>query len=108
MKKANINMTRTTETRDGKKGFVIEGSVNGSYDDLMDMLAYVCIDLARSTKRPTPIVLMDVVKHAAIIEASGYGADKQPDRITGTHIDASALGKALERLKQEGGNENGK
>ena len=106
MKKASINMTRTTETRDGKKGFVIEGSVNGSYDDLLDILAYTCIDLARSSKRPTALVLMDVVKHAAIIEASGYGADKQPDRITGTHIDASILGKALERLKEDGGKDH--
>ena len=39
MKKANINMTRTTETRDGKKGFVIEGNVTGSYSDLLDILA---------------------------------------------------------------------
>lgn len=102
MKKANINMTRTEANKDGKKGFVIEGNVSGNYSDLMDILAYTCIDLARSSKRPTPIVLMDVVKHAAIIDASGYGADKEPDRITGTHIDASVLGKALEKLKEDG------
>lgn len=106
MKKASINMTRTEANKDGKKGFVIEGSVNGSYDNLMYILAYTCIDLARSSKLPTPIVLMDVVKHASMIEASGYGADKEPDRITGTHIDASVLGKALERLKQEGSAED--
>ena len=78
---AEVNLTKRND--EDKGGFFMNGCIKGNPNDIVDICAYVIVDLAKT----------------------GGGEDKHQ---SGTVTDASMLAKTIEILKKEGGKENGK
>lgn len=72
---SKIDMTRKEIIEDGKKGFVIDGTMMGTGEGCIDILAYCVINLARNVKRTPPEVLMKLLKRVQYLDKKGVGKD---------------------------------
>lgn len=92
-----INLERI----DGDKSYSIEGQLIGTPNEILDIVACVIIDLADTCGTPEPIILMDLTKKVARINANKQNVIKKD----GVKINTKMLGKALEKLKEEENND---
>lgn len=99
--KAEINL----EKEPAEKGFYMKGNIRGDVHDLIDIVAYVIMDLAISTKTPPPVLLMDVVNTVKDFDASGAFRNGKGIR-RGMTINKTELIKALDKLKEDGGKDH--
>lgn len=99
--KAKIEM----EKEPAEKGFYMKGNIHGEMHDLIDIVAYVIMDLADSSKTPPPILLMDVVNTVKEFDAAGAFRNGKGIR-RGMTINKTELIKALDKLKEDGGEDH--
>lgn len=85
----------------GEKGYAIEGQLRGTPNGILDIVSSVIIDLADTCETPAPIILMDLAKKVARIDANKQNIIKKD----GVKINTKMLGKALEKLKEEENND---
>lgn len=85
----------------GDRGYSIEGQIRGTPNGILDIIASVVIDLADTCGTPAPIILMDLAKKVARIDANKQKIIKKD----GVKINTKMLGKALEKLKEEENND---
>lgn len=85
----------------GEKGYAIEGQLRGTPNGILDIVSSVIIDLADTCETPAPIILMDLAKKVARIDANKQNIIKKD----GVKINNKMLGKALEKLKEEENND---
>lgn len=101
--KIDLELIRET----GKKGFLISGSVRGTPEDLISIIAYSICELARIVDVEPPQMLLAVVHIVKELDLSGQCKGTQ-GIIKGEIVDASGLKTALDILKKEGEHGNGK
>lgn len=101
--KAKIELTREP----AENGYNVMGSIRGNVHDLVDLVAYVIMDIATSTEVPPPSILIDVVRTVKELHMSGAW-ERRKGEANGIRYDATTLQKALEKLKEDGGQTDGK
>lgn len=101
--KIDLELIRET----GKKGFLISGSVRGTPEDLISIIAYSICDLAEIVNLEPPTILLAVVDVVKTLDLSGQCKGTQ-GIIKGERVDASGLKEALKLLEKEGEHGNGK
>lgn len=102
--KAKIELTREPV----ENGFNVTGRIRGSTHDLIDLVAYVIMDIATTTEVPPPEILIDVVLCVNQLDMSGAW-ERRKGEVKGMKYDATTLQKALEKLKdlkEDGGEEH--
>lgn len=93
--KAEINITRVP----AENGYNVSGSIRGNTHDLIDLVAYVIMDIATTTEVPPPEILIDVVRCVKQLDMSGAW-ERRKGEVKGMKYDARTLQKALEKLKE--------
>lgn len=101
--KAEIKLTREPV----ENGFNVTGSMRGNTHDLIDLVAYAIMDIATTTEVPPPEILIDVVRGVRALHMSGAW-DRRKGEVKGMKYDARTLQRALEKLKEDGGQTDGK
>ncbi len=101
--KAKIELTKEP----AENGFNVSGNIRGNTHDLIDLVAYVIMDIATTTEVPPPSILIDVVQMVRELHMSGAW-ERRKGEVKGMRYDATTLQKALEKLKElkEDGGEN--
>lgn len=102
--KAEIKLTREP----AENGYNVEGRIIGNTHDLIDLVAYVIMDIATTTEVPPPEILIDVVRGVRELHMSGAW-ERRKGKSNGIKYDATTLQKALEKLKdmkEDGGKDN--
>ena len=72
---SKIDMTRKEIIENGEEGFVIDGTMMGTGEGCIDILAYCVINLSRNVKRTPPEVLMKLLKRVQYLDKKGVGKD---------------------------------
>lgn len=72
---SKIDMTRKEIIEDGRKGFVIDGTMMGTGDGCLDILAYSVMNLARNTNKTPPDILLKLLQKVRYLEEKGVGKD---------------------------------
>lgn len=72
---SKIDMTRKEIIEDGQKGFVIDGTMMGTGEGCLDILAYCVINLSRNVNRTPPEVLMKLLQRVQYLDKKGVGKD---------------------------------
>lgn len=98
---AKIELTREP----AENGYNVMGSIRGNTHDLIDLVAYVIMDIATTTEVPPPVILMDVVQLVREIHMSGAW-ERRKGEVKGMKYDTATLQKALEKLKEDGGKDH--
>ncbi len=101
---AKIKLTREP----AENGYNVMGSIKGNVHDLVDLVAYVIMDIATSTEVPPPSILIDVVQTVKELHMSGAW-ERRKGEVKGMRYDATTLQKALEKLKdlkEDGGKDH--
>lgn len=93
--KAKIELTREPV----ENGYNVSGSIKGNTHDLIDLVAYVIMDIATTTEVPPPEILLDVVRGVRALHMSGAW-DRRKGEVKGMKYDARTLQRALEKLKE--------
>ncbi len=102
--KAKIELTREP----AENGWNVTGSIRGNTHDLIDLVAYVIMDIATTTEVPPPEILIDVVRGVKALHMSGAW-ERRKGEVKGMKYDATTLQKALEKLKdmkEDGGEDH--
>ena len=99
---AEVNLTKRND--EDKGGFFMNGCIKENPKDIVDICAYVIVDLAKTGGLDIALLSTQLIHSAAVLYAT-YGEDKHQ---SGTVTDASMLAKTIEILKKEGGSENDK
>lgn len=101
-----MNAKIELEKEIAEKGFYMKGNIYGDVHDLLDIVAYVIMDIATTAKVPPPVILMDVVNTVKRIDENGIFKGGKGIR-RGMTVDKTELIKALEKLKEDGGQTDG-
>ena len=99
--KAKIELTREP----AENGYNVTGNIIGNTHDLIDLVAYVIMDIATTTEVPPPVILMDVVQLVREMHMSGAW-ERRKGEVKGMKYDATTLQRALEKLKEDGGKDH--
>ena len=99
---AKIELTREP----AENGWNVTGSIRGNVHDLVDLVAYAIMDIATTTEVPPPSILIDVVQMVRELHMSGAWEHRKGE-VKGMKYDTATLQKALEKLKEDGGQTDG-
>ena len=98
---AKIELTREP----AENGYIVTGNIRGNTHDLIDLVAYVIMDIATTTEVPPPAILIDVVRMVKELHMSGAW-ERRKGEVKGMRYDATTLQRALEKLKDDGGKDH--
>lgn len=98
---AKIELTREP----AENGYIVTGNIRGNTHDLIDLVAYVIMDIATTTEVPPPEILIDVVRTVKALHMSGAWECRKGE-VKGMKYDTATLQKALEKLKEDGGKDH--
>lgn len=98
---AKIELTRVP----AENGYNVTGNIRGNTHDLIDLVAYVIMDIATTTEVLPPEILTDVIMTVRALHMSGAW-ERRKGEVKGMKYDATTLQKALEKLKEDGGKDH--
>ncbi len=98
---AKIELTREP----AENGYNVTGNIRGNTHDLIDLVAYVIMDIATTTEVLPPEILTDVIMKVRALHMSGAW-ERRKGEVKGMRYDTATLQKALEKLKEDGGKDH--
>lgn len=95
--KCRIEFTR--EDKPDGSGYVVEGSMMGTVDGFLDILAYCVVSLARQSGDIPPEILMKLLKRVKKLGEKGVGKNDD-DVLTNVQIPLSLLDVLVKKEKE--------